>query len=339
MRVLFSVAYPLSWAAGGFSVQIRKTKVALEGLGVEVDWVDYGSRDVQRADIVHYWGAPTDLTMWRSGRSHSMRHVVSFLPPGGMSKPRLPDYAKRAVRTALFRSLGAIRLFGRMGIGFETADAFILLNRAEAEYCSFYYKWGQACSYVIPNGVDDAFLVDDVSCEALNALFYPSYICPRKNQLEIARLAKQLKIPVVFAGGDQGEFPEYFARFKAELDGEYAVWLGEVSDRKRLASLYAGARGTFLASDFDNQPLILLESLAVGTPVMATDLPSHRAFFGERIQYCPSAKSRGFSKRLIAFDALCRAGLRQEMVVHGWSDIARQVLDVYKAIMDKPANA
>ncbi len=334
MKVLFDVNYPLSWAEGGFSIQIRRSKTALEALGAVVDWVDYFSETAQDADIVHYFGMPSSITMYRAARAMQTRQVVTFLAPRGFVKPSCADHVKRAVRGAALQCLGPLRLFGRMGIGIEQADAFIMLNRAEKNYAVFHYGWPESKCHVIPEGVDGLFFDETIPAEPLDGLFYPSYICPRKKQVEVARAAKAMKVRVFFAGKAQGEYPEYARIFERELDNEYAVWLGEIRDRRRLAALYRGAWGTFLASDFDNQGIILLESLACGRPVMGPDLPSLRTFFGDRISYCSGADSRNFYSELRDFDGFCRSGGRQDMQVAGWDEIGRRLFKVYNNIID-----
>jgi len=336
MKVLFDVGYPLAWAEGGFSVQIRQTESELAKLGVNVQWVNRHDTVVPDADIIHYFGAPSSIITYRAGQSLGFRSVCSILPPHGFFSPSLHDYFMRFVHRGIRRGLGPLRTFGRMGMGFEDADAFIMLNEAERNYVSFMYGWELEKCHVIPEGVDDVFFDESVIPERVDGLFYPSYICPRKNQVEIARLAKQLKIKVVFAGRAQGEYPDYFNAFENELDGQYAVWLGDIQDRRRLASLYRGALGTFLASNYENQGIILLESLACGKPVMGPDFPALRTFFKDHIQYCPSVHSAAFSSALLRFDRFCAEGGRQEMKVLRWHDIARQVHRVYEQVLRLP---
>lgn len=333
MKVLFDVGYPLAWAEGGFSIQILQTEQELSKLGVEVQWVDRRSSEVPKADIIHYFGAPSSVIMYRAAKSMGLRSVVSILPPHGFVRPSVRDYMLRGMHKTLRTMLGPVRTFGRMGMGYEDADAFILLNEAEKNYVTFAYGWPAEHCHVIPNGVDDAFFDASIAPEPVDGLFYPSYICPRKNQVEIAQLAKSRKIKVVFAGRAQGEYPAYFEAFKRELDDQHAVWLGEIRDRRRMAALYRGAQGTFLASRYENQGLILLESLACGKPVMGPDLPALRTFFRDCIQYCPPVGSAGFGPALEAFERYCHQGGKQRMDVPRWGEIAQRVQRVYEQVL------
>jgi glycosyltransferase involved in cell wall biosynthesis len=338
MKVLFTVSYPLSWAKGGFTVQVENTKRELEALGIEVEWVDFSGASSPQGDILHCWGPVFSDVMWRSAGALGMKRVVTCLPPNGMMRPGLKTVAERAARKVLLAGLGEVRLFGRMGVGATDADAFIFLNQAERLYANYVYGWSSEKSHVIPEGVDNCFFNVPEPSDRLDGLLYPSYICPRKNQVEIARVAKRERIPVFFAGGAQGESPSYFESFKNALDDEYAIWLGDIADREQLAAMYKKTHGTFLASDYDNQGIILLESIAAGKPAMGPDLPALRSYFGDRIHYCPSAKSSRFPAALKKFDLFCRSGGKQTMDVLRWSDVGKQVLNVYKTVLDSSAS-
>jgi glycosyltransferase involved in cell wall biosynthesis len=333
VKVLFSVGYPLSWARGGFTVQTEKTMEALRSCGVDVDWVDFSGAATQDADVIHYWGAPPSMAMWEVARAKGMKQVITFLSPKAILKPGLRTYAERFFRNTILQVLGDVRLFASMGVGLGNADAFIALNEADRRYFNFMYGWSVDKCHVIPNGVDSLFFDKQIVPEPMDGLLYPSYICPRKNQLEIARVAKREKIPVYFAGRDQGESPDYYEKFKKEIDGKYALWLGEIASPKELAKLYRASLGTFLASDYDNQPLILLEALASGRPVMGPSITPVKCHFGYSIIYCDSAKSSHFPKQLREFYNFCQQGRTQSFNVLSWSEVAQKIIDVYTSVL------
>lgn len=335
MKILFAVNYPLSWAKGGFTVQVEQTRTALQKAGVEVEWVDYAGFSHQTADVVHFWGSPSSEPMWNAARAMGLKTVVTFLAPKGMVDTSLGAVAEKIVRRGLVGVLGASRLFARMGIGMDAADAWILLNSAERQYVNFMYGWPFRKCHVIPNGVEDCFFDHTPLSERLDGLLYPSYICPRKNQVEVAQIAKKEKICVYFVGGAQGESPEYFEQFKRELDGTYAVWLGEITSPHELATLYRRSLGTFLASDYDNLPLILLESLASSRPVMGPASVPVRSHFGDAISYCHSAKANAFPGQLREFYKFCKGGRKQDFPVLSWSEVAKQIIDVYESVLKR----
>lgn len=332
MTVLFNVRYPSAWLKGGGMVLVRETQAALERLGVQVEWVDYASKEVQKANIIHYWGGPPSESMWRASQLLGMKRVVTYLGPSTAGTPDAKSYAQRMVRSCLLKTFGKDRLFGCMGIGIDRADAYFFQNDAERNHAIFMYGWNPDRCHAIPNGVSDIFFDEQVAPEKINALFYPAYICPRKNQVAVARAAKKQQIPVVFVGVDQGNYPEYFEQFKNEIDNKYVIWLGEIINQRRFAALYRGTLGTFLASEGENLPLVFPQSLACGRPVMCTKLPSVESFFGDRIQYCPAATDANFSGYLRAFYNYCQAGEKQQVDLFSWVDVGRKILDIYKSI-------
>jgi glycosyltransferase involved in cell wall biosynthesis len=335
MKVIFNVRYPLAWAKGGVGVLIQQAKVALEGLGIEVEWVDYTCEEAQKADIVHYWGLPSSEIMWHANDMLGMKRVVTYLGPAMAGNPNIKSYVQRTIRSGLIKGLNSSRLFGCMAIGVEDADAFLFQNEAEKRHASFMYGWDPSRCHVVPNGVDEVFLDESIVPEKMNGLFYPAYICPRKNQVAVARAAKKEKVPVVFVGVDQGGYPEYFEEFKREIDDQYVIWLGEVKDQRRFAALYRGTLGTFLASEAENLPLVFPQSLACGHPVMCTKLPSVESFFGNKIQYCPPATDPQFSWHLRGFYDFCLSGGTQQIDLISWADVGRQMLNIYQSITGK----
>lgn len=97
-----------------------------------------------------------------------------------------------------------------------------------------------------------------------------------------------------------------------------------------MTALYRGAAGTVLASHNESQPLVLLESLACGTPVMGPNLLNLRSYWGHAIRYCSPPPSRSFDAQLSAFYQDCKGGLQQTFHVPRWSEIANRVLEIYE---------
>lgn len=335
MKVLFNVRYPLAWARGGFGVLIERLKTSLDELDVDIQFVDYTSEETQCADVIHYWGLPSCQTMWHASDMLGMKRVVTYLGPAMAGTPTVKNHIQRLVRSGLVKGLNSSRLFGCMAIGVEDADAFLFQNEAERRYAMFMYGWDPLRCHVVPNGVDDIFFDESIAPETTNALFYPAYICPRKNQVAVARAAKKEQVPVVFIGVDQGEYPEYFEEFKREVDDKYVIWLGEIKDQRRFAALYRGSLGTFLASEAENLPLVFPQSLACGRPVMCTKLPSVESFFGDQIQYCSPATDPHFSWHLKGFYDFCLSGGTQQVDLLSWKDVGQQMLSIYQSIMGK----
>ena len=79
------------------------------------------------------------------------------------------------------------------------------------------------------------------------------------------------------------------------------VLCGRVSDDE-LAALYAGARATVLPSRLEGFGFTPLESLAAGTPVVVSDLPSLRETLGDAALMVPPGDPVALADALLRID-------------------------------------
>lgn len=90
----------------------------------------------------------------------------------------------------------------------------------------------------------------------------------------LSRLNKNTVLVVVGGGGYDESRYHALAEELSVADRVYFV--GKVSDPKILAEYYAVSDATVIASDYESFSLVAVESMACGTPVIATDLPALR---------------------------------------------------------------
>jgi glycosyltransferase involved in cell wall biosynthesis len=105
--------------------------------------------------------------------------------------------------------------------------------------------------------------------------------------------------------------------------------------RARLAEVYRGAELALLPSDAEGFGIPVLEALACGTAVVASDLAAVREVGGEAITYLPpgdvAAWSDGLAHALSAPDRLPGRGLRLERAARfSWSRHADTILAAYR---------
>ena len=88
---------------------------------------------------------------------------------------------------------------------------------------------------------------------------------------------------------------------REQLGGPGVVLRGRVSDAE-LAALYAGARATVLPSHLEGFGFTPLESLAAGTPVVVSDLPSLRETLGEAALMVPPGDAQALADALLSIE-------------------------------------
>ncbi|MGB7748483.1 MAG: glycosyltransferase family 4 protein [Verrucomicrobiia bacterium] len=203
-------------------------------------------------------------------------------------------------------------------------------------------------TWVLPNAVDASFFdVQPVPApDAPPVILCVGAICQRKNQNAFIRaldpLAEQKKIKVVFLGQlDGGVYSaEFLQLVKARPWCEYAG----VAGRGRLKEFFQAATALALPTLEDNCPMVVLEAMAAGVPVLASNVggvpdliePEKTGLFCDpqqpesfRAGVARLLDDREFSRRLAA-EARRQARERFHPQV-----IARQHLEIYRQVLGR----
>lgn len=113
-------------------------------------------------------------------------------------------------------------------------------------------------------------------------------------------------------------------------------------DRATLAAVYRRAALTLLPSEREGFGLPLVESLACGTPMVASDIPVLRELGGEAVAYCPIGDVAAWAIEILALltereRSPDRWRIRKTTGVgraadFSWSHYAASLLEVYRAV-------
>jgi len=117
-------------------------------------------------------------------------------------------------------------------------------------------------------------------------------------------------------------------------------------DRATLAAVYRRAALTLLPSEREGFGLPLVESLASGTPMVATDIPVLRELGGDAVSYCPLEDIVQWAIAILALLAererlperwrLRRAAGVSRASDFSWSHYAARLVGIYGAIAGRP---
>jgi glycosyltransferase involved in cell wall biosynthesis len=332
MRVLFYCQCPFSLAHGGLQIQIEQTRIALEKIGVEVDYLRWYD-GAQTGDILHFFGrlAP-ELAALAQGKG--MKVVMAeLLTEQGSRRPgtlRRQRYFFRAWRGILgYRGTGMFKWKS-----YQTADAYVALTAHEAWLMTYQFDAPPEKVHVVPNGVEDVFL-QSKSVARGNWLVCTATVTERKRILELAEAAVHAKTPLWVIGRAYADSDPYAARF-VELARHHPDLIrfdGPIHDRVRLAEAYRQARGFVLLSAMESLSLSALEAAACQCPLLLSDLPWANTVFCNSVSYCPVTPDISRTAAVLRKFYDAAPNLPPPAKPLTWIDVARQLKLLYEGVL------
>lgn len=163
---------------------------------------------------------------------------------------------------------------------------------------------------VVPNAVDDRFFqAEPIGPEQRSGLGIPERylltvgtIEPRKNHrtiFEALRLISPLECPPLVVVGRIGWSADDIMAEARDLERRGRVILLEYVADDLLPGIYAGAEALVYVSWYEGFGLPILEGLAAGIPVIASDVPAHREVAGDCAMFVPPGDPVSLAERLI----------------------------------------
>jgi glycosyltransferase involved in cell wall biosynthesis len=332
MKVLIDHQLPFSLAHGGLQTQIERTKEALEGGGVDIEYLRWWD-DAQTGDVIHFFGRATPSHI-DFAHAKGMKYVMSELLTGQGSRTRRQLWAQSLVEKAIRTVVPQTFLANFRWDAYHKADACVFLTEWEAEVARLLFAPPAHRVHVVPNGVEpEFFLAGGAAPTRGEELVCTATITERKRVLELAQAAVAARVPVRILGNPYGNDDPYYRRFLTltEQHPGYVRYAGAVKNRAELARIYQSARGFVLLSTMESLSLSALEAAASGCPLLLSDLPWANCTFGRSATYCPigSPHSTAVCLRDFYDSALT---LPRPDTPPRWKDIASQLIEIYRKL-------
>ncbi|MGH7972684.1 MAG: glycosyltransferase family 4 protein, partial [Limisphaerales bacterium] len=129
-------------------------------------------------------------------------------------------------------------------------------------------------SWIVPNAVDGSFFdIENRPAAARQKVLCIGVVCALKNQSALMRaldpLAQKVDFELVFLGNGRAEDP-YFAEFRHLVAARPWCIHGGFASREQLKKHLREASLLVLPSYEDNCPMVVLEAMAAGVPVVAS---------------------------------------------------------------------
>jgi glycosyltransferase involved in cell wall biosynthesis len=332
MKIVFDRHVPAMLAHGGAQIQVDQTRLALQGIGLQADfmrWWDAG----QSADVIHFVGRmPVD--QMRFAQQKGIKVVMAeLLTASGSHTPfqrNLRRAFRRGVETFAPKALAATFAWE----SYRLADALVALTAWEKQLMQLKFGAAPEKIFVIPNGVEPEFFAAPKT-ERGEWLVCTATITERKRVLELAQAAVAAQTPVWIIGKAYSERDAYAQKLftLAKQNPELVRYEGGISDRTALAKAYRAARGFVLLSAMESLSLSALEAAACECPLLLSDLPWARDSFTAGTQFCPVTDSvtdtAATLKKFYAEAPAVPAPLKPAT----WPDVARQLKSVYEKVL------
>jgi glycosyltransferase involved in cell wall biosynthesis len=210
---------------------------------------------------------------------------------------------------------------------------------------------GRTDSTVIYQGVDEVFfttpkeacqtvLVDAGIDPGKPLMLLPGGTGPRKNLKIVAGLLQQLDRAgvdgsLIVTGVNTA--PEPLASTKLRRIKVHA--LGRLPT-STLAGLYANASVTLVPSEFEGFSFPLVEAMAAGSPIVASDASCHREIAEGIASFCPTHDVDAFTEATLAIlresPELDPSDGKLRAMQFNWASTAQRTLCVYRKLLGSP---
>ncbi|MDF0520516.1 glycosyltransferase family 4 protein [Bradyrhizobium yuanmingense] len=240
----------------------------------------------------------------------------------------------------------AARMVLRTGeaVGMRYANRRIAVSRSIGDLITS--KYGKPCE-VVPNGVifsdvpQQSERVVELGLEPGRYVLTVGRLVPEKRQLDLlhAFLAAALpgwKLAIVGKIDHQNEYADRLAK---EAAGHDSVVMAGFQTGDGLRQLYAHAALFVLPSSHEGLPIVLLEALSYGLPVLVSDIapnlevvtdPEHIFHVGD----CEEMRAKLSTLTVSRRNAEEREEVRRQSALrYDWSDIALRTLDIYDDLL------
>jgi glycosyltransferase involved in cell wall biosynthesis len=225
-----------------------------------------------------------------------------------------------------------------LGPVLRRAAAVVALSAEQAEFLQERYGIDGQRIAVIPNGIAAPFVHPrqpsaGTAGEPLRLLFV-GRLDVQKNVVRLVDAMRHVTAPVELAIVGDGEQRARIAERAADLPN---VRLVGAKTGEELLGWYEWAAAFVLPSDKEGMPLVLLEAMAAGLALIATDVPGTRELVdGVGLLAAPDAIALGAAIQQVAVDPALRARLAarsaQSVRRHTWSSRLGDLEGLYERV-------
>ena len=345
---------------GGDTVQMLRTKEALERLGVTVGVGTSETPELSGFDVVHVFNTlamPAAYYQVLAAKSAGKPVVYSTiywntesLPPEtrdpleGVTRPLNAALARLTGRELVSRSGHAAKVTVDIQREAALLAADLLLPNAKTELDQIREAFPRVHTpaHIVPNGVSErinAGVADRFRARtgvARDFVLCLANVSPRKNQLRLSAACRSLGLPLVMAGGCSDRNRAYLEKCLRVGQGS-VTYVGVLEEAEDVADALAACRVHALPSSVETPGLASLEAAACGKNIVVCDRGSVREYFGNDAYYCDYYSMASIAEALQrAWNAGPPDALASRiMSEYTWTRAAEVTVTAYKQVLAK----
>lgn len=133
-----------------------------------------------------------------------------------------------------------------------------------------------------------------------------------------------------------GKMNEYGEKLKLDNKADRIIWLGYISDKKKIARELKSAYCIVLPSLWEGLPLTLFESLASQRPVIFSDLPVIRSITEKGVVFIKPKNSKDIADKILKVimnnklaESIAKEGFRV-VKNYDWNEISKKMDKIYQ---------
>ena len=372
MRVLIQSRKNFYTLRGGDTVQLTKTKLELEKLGVNVDISLEYCPDLSNYDLVHVSNVTRIQETYlqvKNAVTQNKPIVLStiFWPMDEFEKKgqigirklinkhlNIDDEEKIKAIARFFydknsrdiatRNLWKIGYTKMQRYVLSSIDEFLPNSEIEMDKLSSHFNVRKNNYYVIPNAIDEniAYKKYKEATPPEFEKFRDAVICvgriePRKNQLSLVKALDGSNYKLILVGQVSKNQTNYFKQIQKFLEKNNEFTYIPHIDNDQLYQLYKVCRVSALPSWLDTPGLVSLEAGAMGCNLAISTRGSTKEYFKNYAYYCEPDDINSIRKAVDnAYNASKNEDLKNLILNnYTWKIAAEKTLEAYNAVLSK----
>ena len=239
------------------------------------------------------------------------------------------------------------KLVLRQGEKFGVLNSDGLITISQVVKAFIQRKYGKDAIF-IPNGVNIPSFIPSGNeltrwqLEPRNYIFTACRFVPEKGLHDLIAAYRRIENPPfrLVIAGDADHETDYSRRLKKCASETKGVILTGFITGERLGELFSNAGLFVLPSYYEGLPIVLLEALSYGLPVLVSDIPQHREiplsdfryFTAGNITMLYEALKETFSKGISEAEKERYLALLKES--YSWDTIAAKTFEIYRRVAE-----